>query len=438
MQDTHAASGSAAAPGVLIGGRYRILDLIGRGGMASVYRAQDETLGRPVALKLFASDGADADKLRRETSEIRLLAAMSHHALVTLFDANVDGTGQSERAFLVMELVEGPTLQERIDKGAIAPEDVANMAIDLGEALHTVQAMGVVHRDIKPANILLSSSVSTEREFRAKLADFGIAYLADSTRLTTPGTIIGTAAYVSPEQAQGHTPGPESDIYSLGLVLLEALTRERAFTGTMVEALTARLLRAPTIPASLGAGWVSLLTQMTAMQPESRPTALQVAAAARPLSLPSAPEASVATVAQHPAQPAPTRVLPVVDASATATSAAVTSTAATTTAATQRSAQPASNDAETFAFAAPVAVTPTSQQQPARPAASARVASAATSTRKHRSPAVLIVVLLILLVVVGVAIWWFVSGQGGSAPALPAIDGPLGEHLDDLMDGVTP
>jgi serine/threonine protein kinase len=313
MQDSHA--GSTAAPGALIAGRYRIESLLGRGGMAAVYRATDESLGRTVALKLFPSESTDASAIGRESSEIRLLASMNHHALVTLFDASVDATGDAERAFLVMELVEGPTLQKRIEQGPIPATEVALMATDLAEALHVVHAQGVVHRDIKPANILLSPALYPGREFRAKLADFGIAYLIDSTRLTTPGTLIGTAAYLSPEQANGSAPGPAADIYSLGLVLLEALTGVRAFPGTMVESLTARLMRSPEIPGALGYEWKSLLTAMTAMDPASRPSALDVVDVARRLGsdpatgaastafLAAATAAQTGTVAMEPPTP---------------------------------------------------------------------------------------------------------------------------------------
>ena len=274
---------ASGAVGSLLAGRYRVLDLIGRGGMASVYRAEDETLGRTVAVKLFDADGSESGDLRRQTSEIRLLASLNHHALVTLFDASVDEANGTPQAFLVMELVEGTTLQERLVSGLPAQVDVALMVADIAEGLHTVHQRGVVHRDIKPANVLLSASLTAGREFRAKLADFGIAYLVDSTRLTTPGTLIGTAAYVSPEQALGKTPGPASDIYSLGLVLLEALTGARAFPGTVIESLTARIVNPPAIPDSVGPVWGDLIARMTALDPGDRPEALDIAHRARAL-----------------------------------------------------------------------------------------------------------------------------------------------------------
>jgi serine/threonine protein kinase len=426
MQDSHA--GSNAAPGALIGGRYRIEALVGRGGMAAVYRAKDESLGRTVALKLFPSEATDADAIGRESSEIRLLASMNHHALVTLFDASVDATAGAERAFLVMELVEGPTLQKRIEQGPIAAGEVALMATDLAEALHVVHAQGVVHRDIKPANILLSSALYPGREFRAKLADFGIAYLIDSTRLTTPGTVIGTAAFLSPEQANGSAPGPAADIYSLGLVLLEALTGERAFPGTMVESLTARLVRGPEIPGSLGYEWKSLLTAMTAMDPAARPTALDVVDVARRLD--SAPTGGADTTAfldtPTEAQPTPTAVQPTPTAvQPTPTRVFDAQTEAQTVAATAVLA-PADPTSATELFAA------------AKPASAA--STSPDRSKKPRNGAVrrmIVIVLILAVLVAGALVLWLTLG-GSSAPEMTAVDGELGTHLDELMKSVTP
>ena len=438
MQDSQAGAAADAQTGTLVGGRYRIVDLIGRGGMAAVYRATDETLGRPVALKLFAADGSETSELERETSEIRLLASLNHHALVTLFDANVAVVGNNEQAYLVMELVEGPTLRARIDEGPISPGDIAHMTVDLAEALHVVHARLVVHRDIKPANILLATTISAERGFRVKLADFGIAYLADSTRLTTPGTLIGTAAYVSPEQAQGATPGPPSDIYSLGLVLLEALTGQRAFPGSMIESLSARLMRAPQIPDELGPQWKSLLTRMTAMDAADRPSALEVASAARPLSTPGSTIRMAAPAATElmdldPDGDAPTaRMTTISPAAPSAASPASQATVAF-------AAAPAADAAETVVFATPVTHSPAAQaaSQRAQPAANRTAAPAKKRSGAGRA-VFLTILVLVLLAVIAVGAWWVLTQQGAAVPAIPAIDGPLGEHLEDLMESVTP
>lgn len=286
--------------GMVLDGRYEIDSVLGRGGMASVYRARDTLLGRVVAIKLFAPTGADAAELRRETSEVQVLAGLAHPAIVTLFDARVD---DADRAYLVMEYVEGPTLQELVSRGPLAPATAAAMLADLGEALHVAHEGGVVHRDVKPANILLAPVPGGEGRYRAKLADFGIAYLVDSTRLTATGTVMGTAAFISPEQALGQPIGPPSDVYSLGLVTLEALTGHRVFDGSAVESVMKRLHNDPVIPSSLETGWASLLTSMTARDPEARPTALDVSRRASRLA--SAGRGGTADLAAAPDATAP-------------------------------------------------------------------------------------------------------------------------------------
>jgi serine/threonine protein kinase len=180
------------SPGTIVGNRYRIDAYLGGGGMGRVYQARDDTLNRNVAIKIFhpTVDAAD-DDLRRRFSEIQILASMDHPCLVTLFDAHLDMPNQGEMAYLVMELVDGPTLRDRLTRGPLKPEDVAWIAVDLGQALSVVHARGVVHRDVKPSNILLRESQEFGREFTAKLADFGVAHLLGSPRMTIPGTPLG-------------------------------------------------------------------------------------------------------------------------------------------------------------------------------------------------------------------------------------------------------
>ncbi|HEX5859806.1 MAG TPA: serine/threonine-protein kinase, partial [Microbacterium sp.] len=278
---------SGAAVGELLDGRYRLEQLIGAGGMASVFKATDETLGRTVAIKVFRSGTTDpADGARRE-SEKKLLASLSHPALVTLFDAHLSN---DERAYLVMEYVDGGTLESRLDQGPIAPLDAAALAADLGEALHVAHRAGIVHRDVKPSNILLRPPLTPEHTFRAILADFGIAYLVDTARVTTPGMAMGTAAYISPEQVRGAEPSPASDIYALGLVLIEALTGRRAFPQQSThEAIAARLSMQPVVPGTFGYGWRSLLSAMTSLDPADRPAALEVASRGRQLDVVEGP-----------------------------------------------------------------------------------------------------------------------------------------------------
>ena len=405
--------------------------------MAAVYRATDIQLGRSVAVKVFpVSDETSAD-LGRETSEIRLLASLNHHALVTLFDASVDDGAAVDQAFLVMELVEGPTLKERIDSGRIGEADVAMMTIDLAEALHVVHAGGVVHRDIKPANILLNPSASPAIEFRAKLTDFGIAYLIDSTRLTMPGTVIGTAAYLSPEQARGDAPESASDVYSLGLVILEALTRTKAFEGTLMESLSARLVSDPVVPGSVGARWRSLLTAMTTRDPALRPTALEVADLARAIERSvHAGQSAHAGQSEHTGQSEPTEQP--VDA-ATMAQATITATVAMDAAETALIAdEPAATrllpvaDEATERLAAPA----NAQARSTAPAGSPTSAPNRPGIRRRITMA--IVAVAAIAIIAGSAVALGSRGEPTAPPTLPPNDGELGTHLEQLLESVTP
>lgn len=273
------ASGGPA--GDLIAGRYRIDSLIGRGATATVYRARDESLGREVALKLFEPNLADPAGLARYEAEMRLAATLSHPGLVTLFDAGTDTRVQHHpRMFLCMELIHGRDLNARLRNGALSSEQTAFIGAELAAALDYVHGRGIIHRDIKPANILLPERGNGSSP-RAKLTDFGIARIIEGTRVTATNTTIGTAAYLSPEQATGAVLGPESDIYSLGLVFLECLKGTVEFPGTPVESAVARLHRQPHVPAGVGPTWVALLTAMTAANPLERPTAKDVESALR-------------------------------------------------------------------------------------------------------------------------------------------------------------
>ena len=271
------ASGEIAT-GELLDGRYLLRERIGEGGMARVYRADDTHLQRAVAVKVFREPTDAIGSVERALSETTLLASLSHHSLVTVFDARV---GTDESSYLVMELVDGITLRDLIARGPVDPRVVASIAIDIAEGLHVAHDHGVVHRDIKPSNVLLWSSPRPGWEWRAKLADFGIAYLMDSARVTTPGVIVGTMAYVAPEQARGVAPAPPADIYAFGLLLIEALTGERPFgEAEGIGTVMARLSAAPRIPESLHPAWQGLLRGMTAIRPDDRPTALEIVATA--------------------------------------------------------------------------------------------------------------------------------------------------------------
>lgn len=347
----HDPSRSDGLIGRVLAERFRLDRLIGTGGMATVYEAADLALGRTVAVKLFRMDTGDESGPKRQSGEVSMLASLNHFALVTLFDAGTEHVDGVSRTFLVMEYVDGSDLRSRINDGTVAPAEVARMGADLAEALHYVHARGIIHRDIKPANVLLAPSDFPGRVAHAKLADFGIARLFDDTHLTRTGMMLGTAGYLSPEQALGEPIGPASDVYSLGLVLLECLTGTRSYPGTAIESAMARLQRQPEIPAELGQGWAAVLTGMTTRDPADRlPSAdaavrlrdlVPAAAAAGPVTatvlLPRTDEART-RVFETPAAPdpqadQPTVVFPAATAQAPLATAQLPQTSATRTSA---------------------------------------------------------------------------------------------------------
>ncbi|ROS70173.1 serine/threonine protein kinase [Curtobacterium sp. PhB172] len=262
----------SAAP--LLDGRYRLEHAIGQGGMSVVYRGIDESLHRPVAVKVFSAGTVD---IARQEAELGVLASLEHHNLVSLLDTGVvtghDGTHQR---YLVMALVVGQDLEERLAVGPLASRHIAEIGYDMAEALHYIHSHSVVHRDIKPSNILLVDYGHDSDRARARLTDFGIALAAGVERMTADGVTTGTAAYLSPEQARGGDVGSPSDVYSLGLVLLQCFTRRREFPGSLVESAVARLSRDPVVPEPLPEHWKQLLRAMTAQDPAARPAGAEL------------------------------------------------------------------------------------------------------------------------------------------------------------------
>jgi serine/threonine protein kinase len=285
----------AAAPSDVprvVGGRYELGPVLGSGSSAVVHRARDLQRGVEVAIKCFRPGASERD-LRQQRQEMMLLACLDHPGLVRLHDGgSVDGC-----PFVVTDLVEGPTLAERIATGPpLAPGAVRRLGAQLADALAYVHAAGIVHRDVKPANVLLGGGG------RPRLADFGIARTLDATAATADGCVVGTAAYLAPEQVRGERVAPATDVYALGLVLLEAVTGRREFPGLAVESATARLYRSPAVPADLPGGLGPVLAAMTQDDPGRRPTAAAIAAAL------AADPASPAAALQ-PATPARPRVV---------------------------------------------------------------------------------------------------------------------------------
>ena len=393
------------APGELLGERFRIVSTVGVGGMATVYRAIDESLGRTVALKVFRSELADAEDVRRQRDEVQLLASLNAPGLVTLFDAVAEGgVGDHGRAYLVLEFVDGIDLRTRLLDGAPDAQFVARIGSDVAAALAYIHSRGVVHRDVKPGNILLPHDSSAPGAPLAKLADFGIARLLDDARMTATGTVIGTATYLSPEQAQGVIVGTPSDMYSLGLVLLESLSGERAFLGTAVETVFARLTRDPEIPARIGEPWRSLLSSMTQRESDDRPDAATVAAtlADPAFRLALSPE------------PAPTEVL-----EPTAATAVLESPAATA-----------------------VMGSPAAQALPLEPRPRARRRSSAVV-----GVGVTVLLFIVALIVALVLVRPILSGPEAATPSptptesnvgYPDVSGQLGDHLRQLQRSVAP
>ena len=273
---------SSDAVPALLRGRYRLGKLIGSGGLAGVYRARDEFLGRDVAIKIFrATASAEAD-FRRQEEEVNVLARLSHPNLVTLLDAAVDRTdAKNPRVYFVMELVEGTDLEQHLRDGSLTPRQIAQLGFNAASGLEVVHDRGVVHRDIKPSNILLATYLNDDNRVTAKITDFGIASVGSVDPLRPNELVTGTVAYLSPEQASGEIVTTASDVYSLGLVLLKCFTGEVAFSGPPQTAALARLIDDPAIPDSVPADWEPLLSAMTSRVAADRPNMHEVALALR-------------------------------------------------------------------------------------------------------------------------------------------------------------
>jgi eukaryotic-like serine/threonine-protein kinase len=245
-------------------GRYRVERVLGDGAMAKVVCAHDEELGRYVAVKLLDERLADDESFRaRFAREARVAAALSHPNVVTVFDVGeADG-----RPFIVMEFVEGRTLADRLRvEGPLSPNEVRRIALQVCAGLEHAHAQGMIHRDLKPGNLI-------ERDDGTiKIADFGIARAIEGTELTEAGTIVGTAAYLAPEQAEGGEITPATDVFGLGVVLYELLTGRHPWKVDSLESLAGRgSVPPPELPPSTPPALRTAILQSLAPDPGDRP-----------------------------------------------------------------------------------------------------------------------------------------------------------------------
>ncbi len=290
---------SVQAAGAVLADRYRLLRRIGTGGMGEVWEAEDAVLQRTVAVKLVRDEHLhEPSILTRFEREAQTAARLVHPGLATVYDYGASEDG----VFLVMELLAGETLGQRIRTGPLGADEAADVGAQVADALRAAHDLGVVHRDVKPSNIMLT-------EHGAKLMDFGIASgLGDP--LTATGLVIGTPSYLAPERVRGEGAGPEADVYALGAVLFEALTGERAFNGeTPVEVAMTHIhgerpdpsAGRPDVPAELG----EICRDAMAVEPAARPTAGQLATRLRSVRPGAPPAPTVVDPTPTPPDPMP-------------------------------------------------------------------------------------------------------------------------------------
>jgi serine/threonine-protein kinase len=268
--------------------------------MASVLLCQDERLDREVAVKRLHAD-SPADVEQRFVREAKLGASLNHPNLVSVYDTAVDDEG----VLIVMEYVPGESLASALRHGPLGPRRVARMARELGSALDHAHAHGVVHRDVKPANVLLRDDAVT------KLVDLGIATASDTTRITRSGTVLGTAAYMAPEQLEGRDPGPSVDIYALAAVCYETLAGRRPREGKTPVELAHAIASAP--PPDLRDHWPAaspgvseVLQRGMAREPSARPASAGRLAGELARALEEEPRtAATRRLPRRPAAPAP-------------------------------------------------------------------------------------------------------------------------------------
>jgi serine/threonine-protein kinase len=303
-----------SSPGTLAG-RYRLAEVIGRGGMATVYRASDPILDRAVAVKLLSAQLADRDpvSVARFENEARAAAALNHPSLVAVYDTGTEAGAP----FIVMELVAGRSLDAILrDRGPLGPDHAARIAAQVADALAAAHAAAIIHRDIKPANVMITNGGDV------KVLDFGIARAVDGITLTQDAAIVGTAAYMAPERATGQPADARSDVYSLGCVLYALLTGHPPFTADHAAAMLHQHANAAPDPPNAANGQISpalnsIVMRMLAKAPADRPRSaaqvrdeLAAVAPVAPSRAALAPEARTSTpLVESAGSTAPTRAL---------------------------------------------------------------------------------------------------------------------------------
>jgi serine/threonine-protein kinase len=299
--------------GWLLEDRYRLGDRIATGGMGEVWRARDLVLGRPVAVKLLRPGYTDHEGLARFRAEARHAGSLSHPGIARVYDYSE--ADPPYPPYLVMELVDGPSLARLLEDGPVGPARTMSLIAQAARALAAAHAAGLVHRDIKPGNLLVS------RGGQVKITDFGIARKVGSAALTRPGALMGTAAYLAPERASGASAGPAADLYALGIVAYQCLTGRLPFHGEpLAVALAHQQQPLPPLPPTLPAAVAALVTDLTAKDPAARPAsacevaeraehvrATLTATAATPHNLPARARAATRTDITSPAGPPPGR-----------------------------------------------------------------------------------------------------------------------------------
>src|ERR1700758_1534349 len=257
-------------------GHYRVLEKIGAGGMGEVFRARDERLGRDVPLKFIPQPSSDnPDHLRLFEQEARAAAALNHPNILAIYDVGFEGT----TPYIVTELLHGKTLRHRLAEGPIPLREASNFALQVAQGLTAAHERHIVHRDLKPENLFIT------QDDRVKILDFGVAKLQappdenrgieSLTTVTKQGAVIGTVAYMSPEQLRGKPVDHRSDIFSFGTILYEMLTGSRAFRGeTEVDTITAVLREEPPTSnleqAAVPLGYQDVLKHCLEKEPENR------------------------------------------------------------------------------------------------------------------------------------------------------------------------